>query len=175
MFAVLLAAALGAPVPRAALMDERPAQITVARAERRSEPVRGVVEYVAGLAAFTLANAAGSALLSEGHVTVARGGAVSVDGSKPALAGAGACFLLSPLVAAMTSWMIGNGSDAWEPSLGLTTGAAYASSAVAVGAGLGLAALNVDRGAAVAANTALYLAVPLATVLIENATKSPRP
>ena len=176
MFAAVLAAALlAAPAPRAALLDDRPTQITVARADRQSEPGRSVVEYVAGLAAFTLVNGAGSALLSQGHVTVAHGGAWSVDGSQPALIGAGACFVLSPLAAALTSWMIGKGSDAWDPSLGWTTAGAYGSSLLAVGAGLGMAAANVDRGTAIAANTALYLAVPLATVLIENATKSERP
>ena len=89
--------------------------------------------------------------------------------------GAGACFVLSPLAAALTSWLIGKGSDEWDPSLGWATLGAYGTSLAAVGAGLGLAAMNVDRGAAVAANTALYLAVPLGTVLVQNATKSPRP
>lgn len=175
MLLFLVAAALAAPVPRAALLDEAPALVAVARAERHSEPARGVVEYVAGLAAFTLVNAGGSALLSQAHVTVSQGGAVAVDGSQAALVGAGACFLLSPLAAALTSWMIGKGSDEWDPSLGWTTLGAYGSSLVAIGAGLGLAAANVDRGTAIAANTGLYLAVPLGTVLLENATKSPHP
>ena len=52
---------------------------------------------------------------------------------------------------------------------------AYGTSLVAIGAGLGLAAANLDRGAAIAANTGLYLAVPLGAVLVENATKSPHP
>ena len=43
-----------------------------------------------------------------------------------------------------------------------------------MGAGLGLAAADLDRGAAIAADTALYLAVPLGTVLLQNATKSQR-
>lgn len=173
MLAFLLAAAL--TVPRAALLDDAPASLTMARAGRRSEPVRGVVEYVAGLAAFTLVNAGGSALLSQAHVTVARGGAVTVDGSQAALVGAGACFLFSPLAAAVTSWLIGKGSDQWEPSLGWTSLGAYGTSLLAVGGGLGLAAANVDRGAAIAANTGFYLAVPLGAVLLENATKSPLP
>ena len=175
MFALLFAAHLAAPVPRAALMDEAPAAVTVARAERRSEPVRGVVEYVASLAAFTLVNAGGSALLSNAHVTVSKGGNVAFDGSQASLAGAGVCFALSPLAAALTSWLVGKGSDSWDPSLGYASLGAYGTSLLAVGAGLGLAAANVDRGAAVAANTALYLAVPLGTVLLQNATKSPLP
>src|SRR5438128_8372974 len=175
MFAVLAAILLAVPVPRAALLDEQPAAATVARAERRSEPLRGVAEYVAGLAAFTLVNAAGSALLSNAHVTVARGGHVSFDGSEASLAGAGACFALSPLALALTTWLIGKGSDSWDPSLGWTSLGAYGSSLLAVGAGVGLAAANVDRGTATGANAALYLAVPLATVLLENATKSPVP
>ena len=175
MLVLLFAAALAAPVPRAALFDETPASTTVARADRRSEPVRVVVEYVAGLAAFTLVNAGGAALLSQAHVTVAHGGSVTVDGSQAALWGAGACFLFSPLAAAVTSWLIGKGSDDWDPSLGWTSVGAYGTSLVAIGAGLGLAAANLDRGAAIGANTGLYLAVPLGAVLLENATKSPHP
>jgi hypothetical protein len=175
MFPALLALLVAVPVPRAALLDEAPASVTVARAERRSEPLRGVAEYVGALAAFTLLNAAGSALLSDSRITVAKGGGVSFNGSEASLAGAGVCFVLSPLAGALTSWIIGNGSDDWSPSLGWATVGAYGSSLVAVGAGVGLAAANVDRGAAVAANAALYLAVPLATVLLQNATKSPQP
>ncbi len=175
MVAVLAAVLLAVPVPRAALLDERPAAATVARAERSSEPLRGVAEYVAGLAAFTLVNAAGSALLSNAHVTVARGGHVSFDGSEASLAGAGACFALSPLALALATWLIGKGSDSWDPSLGWTSLGAYGSSLLAVGAGVGLAAANVDRSTAIGANAALYLAVPLATVLLESATKSPLP
>ena len=176
LLAVLVAAATALPpAPREALLYDAPAQATVARAQPRGEPVRSVAEYVASLAAFTLVNAAGSALLSDARVTVAKGGAVSLNGSEAALAGAGACFVLSPLVAAVTSWMIGRGSDDWDPSLGWASLGAYGTSLVAVGAGLGLAAMDVDRGAAIAANTALYLAVPLGTVLLQNATKSPRP
>jgi len=175
MLAVLLAASLAAPVPRAALLDEAPASFLVARAERPSEPLRSVAEYAGALAAFTLFNAAGSALLSNGHVTVARGGSVSLDGSQGSLAAAGACFVLSPLAGAIASWLIGKGSDSWDPSLGWATLGGYGTSLLAVGAGLGLAAANVDRGTATAANTALYLAVPLGTVLLQNATKSPRP
>ena len=175
MVAFLLAALLAPPAPRAAIFNEAPAQVTVARAERRSEPLRGVAEYAGALAAFTLFNAGGSALLSQARVSVHKGGGVSLGGSEPALAGAAVCFALSPLAAALTSWIIGNGSDAWDPSLGWASLGAYGTSLVAVGAGLGLAAANVDRGAATAANAALYLAVPLGTVLLQNVTKSPRP
>jgi hypothetical protein len=176
MFAALvLAAAALPPAPREALLDDAPTQAVIARAERRSEPLRGVAEYVGALAAFTLMNAAGSLLLSDSRVTVARGGNVSLNGSEAQLAGAGACIALSPLAAALTSWLIGKGSDDWDPSLGWATLGAYGSSLVAVGAGVGFASMNVDRGTAVAANAALYLAVPLGTVLLQNATKSPRP
>ena len=176
MLAVLIAAASALPpAPREALLDDAPTQVTVARAQPRGEPLRGVAEYAAALAAFTLVNAGGSALLSDSRVTVAKGGSVSFNGSQPSLVCAGACFVLTPLAAALTSWLIGKGSDEWDPSLGWATLGAYGTSLAAVGAGLGLAAMNVDRGAAVAANTALYLAVPLGTVLVQNATKSPRP
>ena len=80
-----------------------------------------------------------------------------------------------PTVSVGRTAIIGNGSDAWDPSLGWASLGAYGTSLVAVGAGLGLAAANVDRGAATAANAALYLAVPLGTVLLQNVTKSPRP
>lgn len=175
MHAVLLALALAAPVPRAALLDEAPSPVMVARAERPSEPWRGVAEYAGALAAFTLFNAGGSALLSNAHLTVAPGGSVSLDGAQGSLAAAGALFVLSPLAGALASWLIGKGSDSWDPSLGWATLGGYGTSLLAVGAGFGLAAANVDRGTAVAANTALYLAVPLGTVLLQNATKSPRP
>jgi len=175
MFAALFAAAAALPpAPREALLDDAPTQIAVARAQPHGEPLRGVAEYVASLAVFTLVNAGGSALLSDSRVTVSKGGGVSFNGSEASLAGAGACFVLSPLAAAVTSWLVGKGSDSWDPSLGWATLGAYGTSLVAVGAGLGLAAMNVDRGAAVAANTALYLAVPLGTVLVQNATKTPR-
>ncbi|MCA1826385.1 MAG: hypothetical protein ABR567_03325 [Myxococcales bacterium] len=174
MFAVLfVAAAALPPAPREALLDDAPTQVAIARARPQGEPLRGVAEYFASLAAFTLVNAGGSAMLSNGHVTVSKGGNVSLDGSQASLAAAGTCFVLSPLAAALTSWLVGKGSDSWDPSLGWTTLGAYGTSLAAVGAGLGLAAMNVDRGAAVAANTAFYLAIPLGTVLVQNATKSP--
>src|ERR1041384_681160 len=124
------------------------------------------------MAAFTLVNAGGSAALSRprGHGAKGRW---SVENA-PAVAGAGACFVLSPLVAAMTSYFIGNGSDEWRPSAGWATLGAYGTSAVALAAGLGLASMNVDRSTAMAANTLLYLSVPLGTVLVQNATKAPR-
>jgi hypothetical protein len=178
MLALLLSAALAAPLPaapRQALLDEAPSSVTVARGQPRGEPLRGVAEYFASLAAFTLVNAGGSALLSNSRVSVSKGGQASLNGSEGALIGAGACFVLSPLAAALTSWMVGRGSDSWDPSLGWASLGAYGTSLAAVGAGLGLAAANVGRDTALAANTALYLAVPLGTVLLQNATKSPRP
>jgi hypothetical protein len=170
---MLAAVLLALAVPRQALYDDAPTQITVARAQPPGEPLRGLAEYAGALAAFTLMNAGGSAVLSDARFNVTKGGDVSSNGTG-ALVTAGACFVLSPLAAAVTSWLIGNGSDTYHPSLGWATLGAYGSSLVAVGAGLGLAAMNVDRGAAVAANTALYLAVPLGTVLVQNATKAPR-
>ena len=170
---MLLLLLLAAPVPRAALLDQAPDAAIVARAERPSEPLRGVAEYVGALAAFTVLNAGGSALLSDARVTVAKG-SVSVDGTS-SLVGAGACFALSPLAAALTSYFIGKGSDSWDPSLGWATLGAYGTSLLAVGAGVGMAAANDDRGTAIAANAALYLAVPLGAVMLQNATKSPRP
>ena len=71
--------------------------------------------------------------------------------------------------------MVGNGSDVWEPSLGWASLGAYGSSLLAIGGGYLLAGADVSRDTAVAANAALYLAVPLATVLVQNATKSERP
>ena len=68
---------------------------------------------------------------------------------------------------------MGKTSDEWKPSFGWPLLGAYGSSLLAVGAGLGLAAADVNRDAATAANAALYLAVPLATVLVQNATKEP--
>ena len=169
---MLLALLLAAAVPPGALVDQAPDTAVIARAQPPSEPVRGVAEYFAALAAFTLVNAGGSALLSDARVTVAKH-TWSIDNT-PAVVGAGACFLLSPLAAALTSYFIGKGSDGWDPSLGWATAGAYSTGAVAVAAGVALAAGNVDRGTAVAANTALYLAVPLGAVLLQNAMKTPR-
>ena len=102
------------------------------------------------------------------------GGQTSVD-SPGSLAAAGTCFALSPLASALASWFIGKGSDAYDPSLGGAVLGAYGTSAVAIGTGLGLAAANLDRGAAQAANVLLYLAVPAGTVLLQNALKTERP
>jgi len=174
MPALILACALAVPVPRAALLDSRADAEVVARASPRSEPLRGAVEYLGALAAFTALNAGGSALLSGGRFHVAQGGDTTVN-SAGSLAGAGVFFALSPLAAALTSYLIGKGSDTWDPSLGGALLGAYGTSALALGAGMGLAAANLDRTAAQAANTVLYLAVPLGTVLLQNAAASPRP
>lgn len=176
MLALLCAALTAVPAPREAVLYQTADGITVQRAqpERGSEPVRGVVEYVVSLASFTLVNAAGSALLSGARVHVAHGSA-SIDGGAAPLVGAGACFALSPLAAALGSWAVGKGSDAWNPSLGYASLGAYGTSLLALGAGFGMALADVDHDTAVAANSALYLAVPLGTVLLQNATRSPRP
>lgn len=171
---LLLACSLSAAVPPAALLDSRPDAVVVARARPPGEPLRIAAEYLGALAAFTALNAGGSAFLSGARVHVAQGGQTSVE-SGGSLAAAGACFVLSPLASALASWFIGKGSDAWEPSLGGAVLGAYGTSAVAVGAGLGLAAAHLDRDAARVANTLLYLAVPAGTVLVQNALRAERP
>lgn len=170
--ALLAAGALPAAPPQA-LVQLAPDAATVARAEPQHEYARSVAEYFTSLAAFTALNATAGALLSQTHVTVTRGHA-TFDGSKGAAAGAGACIVLSPLAAALGSWLVGRGSDSYEPSLGYATLGAYGTSLLAVAGGLGLAAADVSRDTAVAANTALFLAVPLGTVLLQNATRSER-
>ncbi len=171
---LLLLALLAAGAPSAALYQSTPDAVTVARAEPPHEYARAAAEYGASLAAFTGVNAIGSALLSQGHFTVG-GGHASYDGSTAALGGALGCFVLSPFVAALTSWIVGNGSDAWEPHLGWATMGAYGTSLLALGAGQGLALAGVSRDTAVAADAALYLAVPLGAVLLQNATQTPHP
>lgn len=171
---LLLLALLAAGAPPAALYQSTADAVTVARAEPPHEYGRDAVEYGASLAAFTGVNAIGSALLSQGHFTVG-GGHASYDGSAAALGSAIGCFVLSPFVAALTSWIIGNGSDSYDPHLGWATLGAYGTSALALGAGYGLASADVSRDTAVAASTALYLAVPLGGVLLQNLTKTPNP
>ncbi len=173
MFALVLAS-LATAVPSAALYDSRPDAVVMARARPAGEPLRRAGEYLGALAAFTALNAAGSAFLSGARVHVVPGAQASVD-SGGSIALAGTCFALSPLASALASYFIGKGSDAWDPSLGGAVLGAYGSSAVAVGAGLGLAAANLDRGAAKVANTLLYLAVPAGTVVVQNALKTERP
>jgi hypothetical protein len=170
---LLLSLLLAVPVPPGALLDQAPQAAIVARGRPPSEPVRGMAEYLGALTAFTLVNAAGSALLSDARVTVGHH-SWSVDNT-PAVAGAGACFALSPLAAALASYFIGRTSDSWSPSLGWAAVGAYGTALVAVAGGVGLASVNVDRSTAMAANTALYLAIPLGTVLVQNATKLPMP
>jgi hypothetical protein len=170
--AILLA--LAAVVPPGALLDQPGDAATMARAERHSELPRSVAEYAVSLAALTGTLALAFPLLSQGHVTVSHGN-VTVDGSHAALAGAGAFIAVSPFVSALGSWLVGKGSSEWDPSLGWATLGAYGSSLLAVAGGMGLAAANVDRSTAVVVDTALYLAVPLGTVLLQNATRQPRP
>jgi hypothetical protein len=174
MLVVLLACSLSTAVPRAALLDSPPDAVTMARGKPAGEPLRIAGEYLGALAAFTALNAAGSAFLSGARVHVAQGGQTTVD-STGSLAAAGTCFVLSPLASALASWFIGKGSDAWDPSLGGAVLGAYGTSALAVGAGFGLAAANLDRDAAKVANVLLYLAVPAGTVLVQNALKTERP
>lgn len=170
---LLLACTLAAAAPPAALLDSRPDAVVVSRATPPGEPLRMAGEYLGALAAFTAVNAAGSAFLSgarvhhdvQGQTSVASGGS---------LAAAGTCFVLSPLASALASWLIGKGSDRYDPSLGGAVLGAYGTSALAIGAGLGLAAANLDRDAAKAANLLLYLAVPAGAVLVQNALKTER-
>ncbi len=170
----LLLALVSTCAPPAALFQSRADKVAVARAESPTEYARAAAEYGASLAAFTGVNAIGSALLSQGHVTVG-GGHASYDGSTAALGGAIGCFVLSPFVAALTSWIVGKGSDSYDPHLGWATLGAYGTSLLAVGVGYGLATTDVSRDTAVAVNTALYLVVPLGTVLLQNVTKTPHP
>jgi hypothetical protein len=168
----LLVAVLAVPVPRAALYTDAADSTVVARARPRGEPVRALAEYGAALAAFTAVNAAGVAFLSSGTVKVDRSGSVSLNGATGSLTGAAICFVLSPLASALGSWAVGKTSDTWDAPLGWAAAGAYGSAAVAVGTGL-LMSTGVNRGVAIAANTALYLAVPLGTVLLQNAEKQP--
>jgi hypothetical protein len=174
MPALLLACTLAAAVPPAALADSRADAAIVARGTPPGEPLRVAGEYLGALAAFTAVNAGGAAFLSGARFHHPQGGPTSVD-SPGLLAAGAACFVLSPLASALASWLIGKGSDAWEPSLGGAVLGAYGTSAVAVGAGLGLAAANLDRDAAKLANALLYLAVPAGTVLAQNALRTERP
>jgi len=173
MLVPLLACALATAVPPAALLDSRPDAVVVARARPAAEPWRMAGEYLGALAAFTALNAAGSAFLSGASVQVAQGR--TTVHSAGSLAAGGTSIALSPLASALASWLIGKGSEAWDPSLGGAVLGAYGTSAVAVGAGLGLAAANLDRGAAKVANALLYLAVPAGTVLAQDAFKTERP
>lgn len=180
LLAFPLAARAAAPAPVEALraapvqaLIDTPAQsITVSRAQPGGEPGRALAGYGVSLGAFSALNLAGVLLLSSSRIAVSKG-SVSLQGSGPALGAAAGCFLLSPLAAALGSYLVGKGSDDWQPGLGAAALGAYGTSALAVGAGLGLSAAGVDRGAAVAANTALYFAVPLGTVLLQNVLKAP--
>jgi hypothetical protein len=169
----LLLALVAAPVPRAALYTEAADAAIVARARPRGEPLRGLAEYGAALASYTLVNAAGVGFLGSGTVNVSDTGKVSLSGATAGLAGAAICFALAPLASALGSWAVGKTSDTWDSPLGWATAGAYASEAVALGTGLGMGALKVNRGAAIAVNTILYLAVPLGTVLVQNTEKRP--
>src|SRR4051794_16239099 len=114
-------ALLAVPVPRAALFTERAEAAVVARGQPKGEPLRGLLEYGAALAAFTVVNAAGAAIASSGTIDVSQSGHVSVSGATGPLAGAAICFALSPLASALGSWAVGKTSDAWDPSLGWAT------------------------------------------------------
>ena len=172
---VLLLALLAAPVPRAALLTSQSDAALVARAEPHGEPLRALGEYGAALASYSLVNAAGVGFLGSGTIEVSQTGSVSLSGAAGGLAGAAICFALAPLASALGSWAVGKNSDTWSPSLGWATAGAYASEAVAIGTGLGLGALRVNRSVGIAANTLLYLGVPLGTVLVQNATARPIP
>lgn len=166
---------VAAPLPRAALFDDALDRAAVARARPPSEPLREVAEYAAALGAFTAVNAAGVAFVSSGTIRANQTGSVSLSGATGALTGAAICFALSPLASAIGSWAVGKTSDHYDSPLGAAVLGAYGSSAVAIGAGLGLSAAGINRTAGIAVNTALYLAVPLGTVLVQNAFKDPLP
>jgi hypothetical protein len=169
----LLVAVLAVPVPRAALLTEAADVAIVARGEPRGEPIRALAEYGTALAAMTLVNAVGVAFLGSGTINVNQGGSVSLGGAGGALASAGICFALSPLAAALGSWAVGKTSDSWSSPLGAATAGAYGTAALAVAAGFGMGAAGVNRNVGIAANTLLYLAVPLGAVLLQNAEKTP--
>ena len=134
------------------------------------EPLRAGVEYAAALAAFSAVNAGGVALLSSSPIHVSRTG--NVDAPVGSLVAAGTCLAISPFVAALGSYLVGRGSDRWDPSLGWASVGAYGTALVAVGAGLGMAAADVDRTAAGVVDGVLYFAVPLGAVLLQNATRT---
>ena len=164
----------GGPAPLravAVLPDEGQAVAAVRRP--RPEPSRAVVEYLVSTAVFSAMNATGALLLDKSSVHVASGGGVSLAGSKTSLVAAGSLFALSPFGAALSSYLVGRGSDDWRPGLLSPTLGAYGMSALAIAAGLGIATTNVDRNTAIALNGALYLSVPLGAVLLQNAMKDP--
>lgn len=164
----------GGPAPLRALAVLPDEGLAVAAATHpRAEPSRAVVEYLVSTAVFSAMNTAGALLLDKSSVHVASGGGVSLSGSKTPLIVAGSLFALSPFGAALSSYLVGRGSDDWRPGLLSPTLGAYGMSAVAVAAGLGIASTNVDRNTAIALNGALYLSVPLAAVLLQNAMKDP--
>ena len=132
-----------------------------------------MAEYAVALAAFTAVNLAGVVLANQATVRVARGN-VSVEGSKEALVAGAAAFALSPFAGALGSYLVGRGSDHWRPKLGWATLGGYGVATLALAGGYGIATTDVNRDTARALNGALYLAVPLGSVLLQNATKSPR-
>jgi hypothetical protein len=170
----LLAALLAAPAPPSALSSDPVDRAVVARGEARSEKWRGVAEYFSALAAFTAVNAGGVAFVSSGAVQVSQSGQVSMSGATGALTGASLCFALAPLASAIGSWAVGKTSDTWNEPFGAAVLGAYGSAALAVGTGVGLGALGINRSAGIAVNSALYLTVPLGTVLAQNAFRTPK-
>src|SRR5207245_1508893 len=83
-----------------------------------------------------------------------------VDVPVGSLVAAGLCFAISPFAAALGSYLVGKGSDRWDPSLGWASAGAYGTALVAAGAGLGMGAADVDRTAARVMDGVLYFAVP---------------
>jgi hypothetical protein len=163
------------PAPLRALAVLPDESFAVSAASRPAgEPTRAVFEYLVSTIVFSGMNAAGAALLSHSSLHVSNTGGVSLAGNRNSLIAAGSLFVLSPFGAALSSYLVGRGSDTWKPGLLSPTLGAYGMSAVAVAAGLGIATTNVDRNTAIALNGALYLSVPLAAVLLQNATKDPR-
>jgi hypothetical protein len=162
-----------APLRALAVLPDESFAVTAARSPA-GEPTRAVAEYLVSTLVFSGMNAAGGALLSHGSLHVSNTGAVSLAGNRNSVIAAGSLFVLSPFGAALSSYLVGRGSDTWKPGLLSPTLGAYGMSAVAVAAGLGIATTNVDRNTAIALNGALFLSVPLAAVLLQNATKDPR-
>jgi hypothetical protein len=162
-----------APLRSVAVLPDESLAVAVASGPAR-EPTRAVVEFLVSTVVFSAMNAAGAALLDRGSVHVSSTGGVSLAGSRSSVIAAGSLFVLSPFGAALSSFLVGRGSDSWKPGLLSPTLGAYGMSAVAIATGLGIAKTNVDRNTAIALNGALFLSVPLAAVLLQNATKDPR-
>jgi hypothetical protein len=136
--------------------------------------MRALAEFAVSTLVFTAMNAGGVALFERSTFHVRAGGGVDVGNSQNTLIAAGSLFVLAPFAAALSSYLVGRGSDRYRPGLLSPTLGAYGMSTLAVGAGVGLAFSSVDRDTVRVLNGALFLSVPLAAVLLQNALKDER-